>query len=169
MTPILQSSCARATTWEEAHYRIDAPIEGRHGARVVALDDGAATLVRRLARETWNGARFYTLPARRGGTRRPGGGDMPLHRTDGSPAGLAAELADGDVVVMVATRDGASVDTVATIGRACARRGIMTAAVVLGGQDRMATTVRALRPHAQVLLVSREESDVADLLTAIRA
>jgi hypothetical protein len=159
--PILQSSCARATTLEEARYRIDAPVDGRHGARVVALDDGAATLVRRLAREPWNAARFYTLAV--------GRTEVQLHRTSGSPAALADELVDGDVVVMIATRDGASPDAVAAIGRACAERGIMTAAVAVGDPEQLSATVHALRPYARVLLVSRDESDVADLLAALRA
>jgi hypothetical protein len=165
MIPILQSSCAQATSPAEARYRIDAPVDGRHGARVVALDDGAATLVRKLAREPWNAARFYTLPAAGG----PTGPDMRLHRTSGSPTVLADELVDGDVVVMIATRDGAASDAVATIGRACAERGIMTAAVAVGDQEQLRATVHALRPYARVLLVSRDESDVADLLSAIRA
>jgi hypothetical protein len=168
MRPILLSSCARATTWEEARYRIDAPVAGRRGSRVVALDDGAATLARRLAHEPWSGARFYTLAAH---PEPPQGepDDMPLHRTNGAAVRLAGELAEADVVVLVATRGGASAAAVATIGRACARRGIMTAGVVLGARDAVADTVLALRPYAQVLLVSRDESDVAELLTAIRA
>jgi hypothetical protein len=162
--PILQSSCAQATTLAEARYRIDAPVAGRHGARVVALDDGAATLVRRLAREPWNAARFYTLPA--GETPGPG---MRLHRTSGTPAVLTDELVDGDVVVMIATRDGAAPDAIAAIGRAGAERGIMTAAVAVGDQQGLRATVHALRPYARVLLVSDDETDVTDLLTAIRA
>lgn len=198
MRPILHSSCAQATTWAEARFRIDGPIEGRRGARVVALDDGAATLVRGLARERWHGARFYTLVARRAGaSAHPDPGaedDMPLHRAPGGsqrdphrpesnhqqsahiapPASeartrLGDELADADVTVLVATRDGASTEAVTTIGVACARRGIMTAGVVLGEPAGVAGTVRALRPHARVLLVSQDEQDVAELLSALRA
>ncbi|SFO28054.1 hypothetical protein SAMN05216207_104118 [Pseudonocardia ammonioxydans] len=164
MVPILQNSCARATSLEEARYRIDIPIEGRRGARVVALDDGAATLVRRLAREPWNAARFYTLPA-----QEPGEPGTWLHRTSGSSTPLADELAEGDVVVMIATRNDASAAAVETLGRAAAERGIMTAAVALGRQEGMTNAVRALRPYARVLLVNGEESDVAELLTAIRS
>lgn len=180
--PILQNSCALATSAEEAGYRIDAPIPGRHGARVVALDDGAATVVRRLAREQWNAARFYTLSAsgRAVAPATDAGGrtadpDLPLHRTTGADARLSGELADADVTVMVATeRAGAAAATAAAgIGRACARRGVMTAGVVLGGTgngaDGARGTVHALRPHARVLLVGADDQDVTDLLTAIRA
>jgi hypothetical protein len=173
MRPILHSSCAQATTWAQARFRIDCPIEGRRGARVVALDDGAATLVRGLARQRWHGARFYTLVARRtGASAHPDPGaedDMPLHRARGGSAALGDELADADVTVLVATRDGASTEAVTTIGLACARRGIMTAGVVLGEPAGVAGTVRALRPHARVLLVSQDDQDVAELLSALRA
>lgn len=170
MQPILQSSCARATSLAESRFRIDAPIQGRRGARVIALDDGAATLVRRLAREQWNGARFFTLLAGHSGTPLVAGGepDMRLNRTNGDRARLVDELADADVAVMVATVSG-SPAAAATIGHACADRGIMTAGVVLGKSSDVTDTVRALRPHARVLLVSRDEQDVAEVLSAIRA
>jgi hypothetical protein len=45
----------------------------------------------------------------------------------------------------------------------------MTAGLVLGDQSRSRDTLLALRPHAQVLLVSRDEQDVAEVLTALRA
>ncbi|MDT7616781.1 MAG: hypothetical protein QOF00_4228 [Pseudonocardiales bacterium] len=179
MRPILQSSCAVATSAAEARFRIDAPIEGRRGTRVVALDDGAATLVRRLARESWNAARFFTLVAQSHEAQSHeaqsppvnGGGppaDMALHRTDGTAATLAEELGEADVAVMVATTNG-SAPAAAVIGRACARRGVMTAGLVLGEQHDVADTVTALRPHAQVLLVTRDEQDVAEVLSALRA
>jgi hypothetical protein len=175
--PILQSSCAVATTAAEARYRIDAPIAGRRGTRVVALDDGAATLVRRLAREPWNAARFFTLVA-----ASPGhdgvfdgaahdaetAGRMALRRTDGTTTRLGDELAEADVAVMVATANG-SAPAAEAIGRACARRGIMTAGLALGEPREVADTVLALRPHAQVLLVSRDDSDLAEVLGALRA
>lgn len=200
MQPTLPSSCARAATAEEARYRIDAPI-GDRSARVVALDDGAATLIRRLAHRPWHGARFYTLVAERSPLDRHAGGrgdsaiesaiepvaapgpdggvpgvpqmdmpqmDMPLHRTSGGTAALIAELVDADVVLMVATGRG-SPEAASIIGAACAQRGIMTAGVVLGEYYQVADTITALRPHARVLLVSHDNDDVGELLSAIRA
>ena len=170
-TPILLSSCARATTAAEARYRIDAPIEGREGVRVVSLDDGAATLVRRLARQQWNSARFFTLIAAPPGANGNGTAhalDMALHRTDGSTTRLVDELGEADVAVMVATTNG-NAPAASAIGRACARRGIMTAGLILGDRGEVGDTVTALRPHTQVLLVSRDEQDVAEVLTALRA
>jgi hypothetical protein len=93
---------------------------------------------------------------------------MALHRVTAGPTSLGAELAEADVAVMVATDHG-SAEAADTIGRACARRGVMTAGLVLGDQSRSRDTLLALRPHAQVLLVSRDEQDVAEVLTALRA
>ena len=45
----------------------------------------------------------------------------------------------------------------------------MTAGLVLGEQHDVADTVTALRPHAQVLLVTSDDQDVAEVLTALRA
>jgi hypothetical protein len=167
--PILLSSCARAATAAEAAYRIDAPVRPRQGARVVALDDGAATLVRRLARQPWHAARFYTLVA--SGTGSGNGGvrtDIPLHRTTGTDTRLADELDTADVAIMIATTDG-SATAAEAIGRACARRGIMTAGLILGERQEVRDTVLALRPHAQVLLITGDDQDAAELLTALRA
>lgn len=174
MRPILLNSCAGATSAAEARYRIDAPVASRRGVRVIALDDAATTLVRRVARQTWNAARFFTLvaggAAGRGPVETDGAGrpDLPLHRTDGTNTWLADELLEADVVVMVATTDG-SATAAELIGRACARRGIMTAGLVLGEQWAVSATLGALRPHAQVLLVTRDDQDLAEMLTALRA
>ncbi len=178
MQPILASSCRLATTAAEARYRIDVPIAPRRGARVIALDDGAATVVRRVAQLEWNAARFFTLVVDVPSAAGAGTGSVPvavdgvpdiaLRRTDGSNSLLSDELVGADVAVMVATTDGSPVAADA-IGRACARRGIMTAGLVLGGQEAVAHTLVALRPHAQVLLVTSDEQDVAEVLTALRA
>ena len=175
MQPILASSCKLATTAAEARFRIDAPIAPRRGARVIALDDGAATVVRRVAQLEWNAARFFTLvvgvPSSSASvpvTVTDGVPDIALRRTDGTDALLSDQLVDADVAVMVATTEG-SPTAADAIGRACARRGIMTAGLVLGAQEAVAHTLVALRPHAQVLLVTSDEQDVAEVLTALRA
>jgi hypothetical protein len=68
----------------------------------------------------------------------------------------------------VATAHG-SAGAAEAIGRACARRGIMTAGLALGPPEDVEDTILALRPHAQVLLVSRDDSDLAEVLGALRA
>ncbi len=162
---MLLSSCARAATAAEAAYRIDAPIAPARAARVVALDDGAAGVARRAAQLSWASARFFVCEGVTDASELVGG--LLLRGIDGSPAILGSELDRADVVVMIATEDGGAA-CASAIGRACAERGIMTAGLVLGDTFESAA-VAALRPHARVLLPSADESDVTELLTALRA
>jgi hypothetical protein len=141
--PILANSCALAATAEEARFRIDRPI-GSRSALVVALDEQAAEVVDRVAEKPWRGARF-------------------LRASDG-----AVELGDVDVVVMIATAD-ADADVAAGLAEACFERGIMTAGLILGEGADVAAAVSALRPYARNLMVTDDEEDVAEVLTALRA
>lgn len=163
------SECARATSARESRFRIDAPIVPARAARVIALDAGAAAVVRRVAAGgPWANARFLAC-----GAPSPGqavdGADIPLRPIDGtSPtAPLSEEVLGSDVVVLVATED-AGRSYAAAIGRECGARGIMTAGVVLGFGYEADDAVAALRPYARVLLPTADESDVTDLLTALR-
>jgi hypothetical protein len=140
--PILLNSCARAATAEEARFRIDRPIGGR-SALVVALDDAAADVVDRVAQRPWQGARF-------------------------ARALDAALLSDTDLVIMIATGD-ADAEAASTIAQACAERGIMTAGLILGERLDVGAAVSALRPFARNLMVTADEEDVAEVLTALRA
>lgn len=140
------SSCARAATAEEARYRIDRPIEGR-SARIIALDDEAAEVVRRVAEMPWGRSRFFP----NADEFQPG-----------------AELDDADVAILIATSD-ADGDAGGAIARACAERGIMVAGLILGERLEVADAVAALRPYARNLMVTEDEDDVAAVLTALRA
>jgi hypothetical protein len=136
------SSCARAATAEEARYRITRPINGR-AARVVALDDAAADVVRRVAEMPWGASRFYPQPT-------------------------GVELDDADTVILIATK-AANGETGAAIARDAAERGIMVAGLILGEQAEVGGAVAALRPYARNLMVTDDEDDVAAVLTALRA
>lgn len=142
MRPILLNSCAKAATAEEARFRIDRPI-GSRAAVIVALDDEAAEVVDRVAEKPWGAARFFH-------------------------AGDRADLTEADVVIMVATAD-ADAEAAAAIARTCAQRGIMTAGLILGDRLDVAAAVSALRPYARNLMVTDDEDDVAEVLTALRA
>jgi hypothetical protein len=165
-TPILANSCARAATAAEARYRIDAPIESR-AARVIALDGPAAEIVGAVAQHGWASARFFVCENVRAG--RP---DVPaeflMREIDGAPTTLEAVLDGAHVAVMIATED-AGAGCAYAIGKACWERGIMTAGLVLGDGLDTEDAVAALRPHARVLLPSADETDVLELLTALRA
>ncbi|SCL28672.1 hypothetical protein GA0070624_3738 [Micromonospora rhizosphaerae] len=167
--PILLNSCARAATAAEARFRINAPIAPSRGACVIALDDGAEAVVRRVAEEQWSSARFFVckLPALLSASNGDLA-DVVLLATDGSESRLSDELAGADVAVMVATADDGA-NAAEAIGDACTLRGIMTAGVVITDGHDAEATVSALRPHARVLMVTRDEHDVAELLSALRA
>ena len=158
--PGLPSSCARAATATEARYRIQRPVEPARAPRIIALDAGAAEIVRRTATLQWANARFYTCEAAEGA--------VVLRGIEGRPATLADELASADVVVMVATDDRGA-GCAYTIGEACWQRSTMTAGLVVADDDAADRAVAALRPHARVLLPGADESDVVELLTPLRA
>lgn len=167
--PILLNSCARAATAAEARFRINAPIVPSRGARVIALDEGAESVVRRTAGQQWASARFFVCKSP--GLLAASDGDVAdvvLVSTDGSESRLSEELAGADVAMMVATADDGA-NAAAAIGDACTLRGIMTAGVVIADGHDAEATVSALRPYARVLMVTRDEQDVAEVLTALRA
>jgi hypothetical protein len=166
--PILGNSCARATTGAEMRFRIDRPIRGRQGARIIGLDIGAEAIVQRISGEPWRHARFFSLAVPVGEVGDGGSEAVALRGTDGAESSLLVELDDADVVIMVATTetDGAAATI---IGAACTVRAIMTAGLVIGKRALVGATVAAVRPHARVLMVSDDEQDVVDLLSALRA
>lgn len=164
MRPVLLSGCGRATTAEEARFRIDAPIPDRNGTRVIALDDAAAAVVQRLLHRRHATTHLLAVAGRSVSTD----GEPALYRLDGPRADLATELAGAELAVMVATADA---DRVAAdiIASSCSSRGITTAAVILKDERPYGPTLSALRRHARVLMVSHDGSDVAEVLSALRA
>jgi hypothetical protein len=166
---MFMSESARAASAQEARFRIDRPIAPARAPRIVALDEGAAGVVRRAAaHHGWSNARFYVCEG-----LAPGTGDGPtdallLRDLDGTPTLLDEALDRADAVFLVATEDSGAACAEA-IGRACFERGVMTAGFVLGDGFEADDAVTALRPHARVLLPTAEESDVVEVLTALRA
>lgn len=166
--PILASSCAVASTAAEARYRVDIlPRTSWRATRVIALDAAAGAVVDRLAEMAWNGARFFGVDAA-AGTGDGDAVDMHLHAPDGRPTRLSTQLSDADLVVIVAKNDDGAA-AAATIGVAASLRGIMTAGLIIDGGPKTDAVVSALRPYAGVLMVTRDEYDVADVLQALRA
>ena len=163
--PILANSCALAATAAEARFRIDAKPQTPRTTSVVALDDGAMVLVRELAGQEWNAARFLGLPD---GTPAGEYADLQLRTVDGEAVRLSDELARADFVMMIATEGGAAA-AATTIGDACTLRGIMTAGLVVGSNGESGPALTALRPNARVLLVTGDERDATELLAAVGA
>jgi hypothetical protein len=169
MRPTLLSSCAQATTAKEAAFRIDRTVDLVRATRVIALDEGAERVVRDVATRTWSDARFLMLdPETPEVPDGEHGADLVLRDHLGGRTHLSEQLEGADSVVMVATTSKA-VAPVRTIGEAAMLRGIMTAGVVFGENDDVRDAVIAQRPYARVLLISREDDDLAEILTALRA
>lgn len=165
--PTLLHGCASAATAAEADFRIDAPVEVRRQALVIALDRGAADVTAEIAALLWQGARFVTCDD----IDISGNGSHPhtvVRAGDGTQLRLADALVGVDVAVMVATADDCAA-LAAAIGEVCGERRIMTAGVVIDTDRQLSRAVTALRPHAQVLLVSSDADDVVEVLTALRA
>ena len=156
------SQSARAASAAESRFRVTRPIAPARNARVIALDGAAETVARRVLDGPWAGARFY------GWSNAPGRPGTPgLYELDGAPAPLAEVLTGTDVVVVLATEDSGRARA-AAVGDACWARSITTAGVVLGAGFEAEEATAALRPYARVLLLSADESDVRELLTALR-
>jgi hypothetical protein len=167
--PTLLNSCAMAATAAEARFRINAPSFTRRATRVVALDEGATSVISRVADGPWAGARFFSYSAdEQPGKSNGEAGDIVLRGADGSTTRLSDELADADVMVMIATADDGAV-AASAIGHACTQRGITTAGLIFGNGGDVRAAVSALRPHARVLMASKDGYDVSDMLTALRA
>jgi hypothetical protein len=166
--PTLLNSCARATTAAEARYRISYPELARRDSRIIALDDHAAALVRRMAGQRWSGGHFLAFEAvvpPNGSARQTA--DARLRRADGASVLLSDELTRADAVVMVAGAQ-ASAEAASVIGDACAVRSIMSAGLVVPGAGSADEVVAALRPNAMVLVVLRDDQDIPEILSALR-
>ena len=156
---IYPSQSARAASAAEARFRITRPIAPARNARIIALDAAAEAVGRRVADGPWAAARFY------GWSEAPGA--PVLCELGGAPASLLEVLTGTDVVVVLATEDSGRARA-AAVGDACWARSITTAGVVLGAGFEAEEATAALRPYARVLLLFADESDVRELLTALR-
>lgn len=163
----LLSNSARATSRTESKYRIDYPLVPTRGARVIALDGEAEKIIRRTAKDNWKTAHFFVVETAPNPSEYIDDSvDVILRSLSGETIQLKDELNGVDVVIMVATTDTGSI-AASTIAAACTVRGIMTAGIIVS--TNAISTVAALRPHARILLISAGESDLDELLSAIRA
>lgn len=170
--PTLASSCAQAATAEEARYRLVYP-RATQASRVIALDESAAPVVCGLADNGWSDdARFLVYETLVGVADADANGDGPpadarLRSCDGQRSLLTEQLADAELVVMVAATDEGA-EAASLIGDVCAQRRIMTTGLVLAEWDALPATLSSLRPNSMVMLVSPDADDLVGILTALR-
>jgi hypothetical protein len=170
--PTLLSSCAKATTAEEAGFRIDYPNSKARASRIIALDENAAGIMYRIEDGSWGEAHFFTYHSRQSA---PGIEALSINATlearDGTQSKLNTELAGADVVIMIAS-SGQGIEAAAAIGNACFARSVMTAGLIVSRNrtdPEIERAIRALRPYAAVLVVASDEEYVPAMLQALRA
>jgi hypothetical protein len=165
------SESARAASAAEARFRIDDPNSRPRAIKVIALDRPSEGIVERLAQSSWSNATFLTAFA----SAPPRGERFSMQGWLGDLAGHTKDLFDeirsADHVVMIATA-GEDAQAASIIGEACSERRVMTTALVLGGistsDEALSRTLAQLRPWALMLVISRAEEYIADMLTALR-
>jgi hypothetical protein len=148
--PILASSCAAAAGAAEARYRIDRPIEETRRTTVIALDAGAEKINTDAARTASERVRFVAAAS-----LTACGETGPL-------------LEDSDLVILVATSELQS-STASGLGRVCAGTGVPVFGLVVGRPLERASAVSALRAQTSMLVASETPSDLADILSDLRA
>ncbi len=162
--PTLLSSCAQATTAEEARFRVQYPNAAPRSSRIVALDDGAARMMDDIIAEPRPAAHFLKVAPRQPDISP---NEVVLLRLDGDEALLSTELAGADVVVLIATsaqgRRAAEI-----IGRVARAASVTTAGLIVTA-DAADDVVRMMRPVTGVLVVSPDADHLAAMLSALRA
>ena len=171
----MQSESARMSSAAEAKFRIAAPNSRPRAVKVIA-HAASERVVKELARDSWQGATFLTASAFAGAAA----GGAPerfslggwLNDLAGRTKNLLEEIAAADLVVMVAGA-GQSTGAAAIIGEACTVRHVMTTALILGtassSDEALSKMLAQLRPHAMMLVISRADEYIKDMLTALRA
>jgi len=161
------SECARAVTPEEARFRVDYPNSTSRRIKIVALDQPAERVVRRLAGGKWNSATFMTAVKIGHPATKDWLADLAGHALD-----LLEQIRTADHVVTVSTA-GENAEDAAILAEACTARRIMLTALVIDPsavpEAQLLRTVTPLRAHAAMLVVAKGEEYVEAMLTALRA
>jgi hypothetical protein len=146
------SESARMSSAAEARYRVQAPNSLPRAVKIVALDAAGEDVVRRLALSSWRQATFYSAAT--------------------FSRNLEEEVANADLVVMVAGPGGGA-HTAAAIGKACSDRRVMTTALVVAANtssdDALSRTLAQLRPWALMIVIANSDDYIDDMLLALRA
>jgi hypothetical protein len=168
------SESAKMSSAAEARFRIDAPNSKPRAVKIVALDQPAERIVKRLAQRTWNQASFFTASAFAGAPKTGESFSMTGWLSDvaGRTTDLMAEVGAADLVVMVATA-GENAQAAAIIGEACSAKRVMTTGLIVGGpgvsDEALSKTLAQLRPWSLMLVIASAEDYIEDMLVALRA
>ena len=164
------SESARASSAAEARFRIDAPNARPRQTWVVALDPAAERVMQRIARNPWNGARFFSVAATKPASHSLSDIviDITLRNAGGTGQPPTEVLTSADAIVMIATA-GTGAEAASLIGRACSALGIMATGLVVAGPGDTERTLQSLRPHASMIVVASGAEYLTEMLSALRA
>jgi hypothetical protein len=172
--PLLSES-ARMSSAAEARFRINAPNSKPRRVKVIALDRPSEAVVKRLSTLAWNDAVFLTASAFTGESPQRGSSfSMQGWLSDlaGRAKNLIDEVADADLVVMVATA-GENAHAATLVGEACSAKRVNTTGLILGAPSvtdaMLSKTLSRLRPWSLMLVIASAEDYIADMLIALRA
>jgi hypothetical protein len=164
---------ARVTTSEESRFRIDYPNSQPRRSCIFALDPVSGAVLHRLAgAKARLNSRFLRYVAPVSSELLPAlpAGGM-LEHIDGGRVSLISEVGDADIVVMV-IEAGAAADAAEVIGNACYGQGKIATGVVLNSTnvspETLSKALIAFRPFTTMLVVSRDEEYVVEMLDALR-
>jgi hypothetical protein len=170
----MQTESARMSSASEAKFRITAPNSLPRTIKIIALDPRSASVLEQIAREQWKSALFLTATAfsAAAGKHRDFSLGGWLSDLAGRTRDLVNEVRGADSIIMVATA-GEDTEAAALIGETCGIKHVLSTAVVLGARacsaKTLARTLSQLRPHVTMLVVSREDEYLGDMLAALRA
>ena len=155
------SESAQANSAAEARFRVQAANSRPRTAVVVALDADGAAVVSRLAEQGRLHAAFFFATA-----------DGTLTTPDGAVETIADAIASADLVVLVAGPGGRA-GTAALLGEACSRRRIMTTGFIVGAasapERELSKTLAQIRPWSLMVVVSKNDDYIDDMMSALRA
>jgi hypothetical protein len=169
------SESARMSTAREAAFRVQYPNSRPRAIKVIALDDLGAQVVRETARQqVWKNATFFTGLTANWDPKRPWG--TPIHASlidlDANTRNLVEEIGSANLVVMVASASG-NAEAAALIAEICSMKRVMITGLLLrtetASEAEIAQSLKELRPHAPMLVISSGDDYVAAMLTALRA
>ena len=161
------SECARAATAEEARFRVGYPNSVPRRIKIIALDQPAGRVARRLAQQDWNSATFMTTAQGTSRSVRDWLSDLA-----GEAVNLLDQIGAADLVVTISTA-GENADDVSVIAEACAIHNVMMTSLLIdpasAAEPLLLRTMMPLRAHAAMLVVAKGEEYVEAMLSALRA
>ena len=167
------SESARVTSKAESRYRLPYPNSLQRAVKVIALDAPSAELLNELSRLTWNGAQFFTAaPLSEAKTSDDHSLKAWLNDLAGHTLDLVDEVGNSDFVVVV-TAAGQDAQSVSVIAEICEMHHKTLIALVVptegDSDDKVAQSLKHLRPYARMLVVTHGRDYVETMLTALRA